>query len=493
MKRNFKYRKSFILLFFSMIFMCQSIVTLVNAESGKTYNEYKKDIIDKIPEYLEKYRTPGIAIAFIHEGAIDEVYSFGYADKKTKVHINSNTIFQAASISKSFTAWGILKLVDSGKISLDDPVEKYLKSWKLPESEYDKDKITIRSLLTHTSGINAINYAGYKPGTKLPTVAESLNSNGKLEIKNEPGEKFLYSGAGYEILEVLIEDVTGQTFSEYMEEEILKPLGMNNSYFEYKPEFNDIMAKPHDVFGKQMPAYIYAEKAAAGLYTNVTDLSKFVLAGIKGNNGELPGRGVIKQEDIEMMYEPFKSHYGFGCSIYELTDGNIAVSHGGDNRGWNSGYMTIPNKSEGIVLLTNSEEGNSVILNVIDSWTTWNTGERQVFYKKVFYQRDLMRNVAIGLSLVLIAYLIILVRSFIKQKRNFISKNNNKKLCNIIKVIVALLLTVGWFVTFYTGTFFGGFVPAPRLTWGFDYISIAVELWGFVLLVSALFPKKKRI
>lgn len=241
--------------------------------------------------------------------------------------MSDDTLFQAGSISKSLTAWGILHLVDEGRISLDDPVGKYLTKWKLPNSEFNNNEVKIRRLLSHTAGLSAHKgYLGVAPGKHLDSIQESLSGKGWLnepvEVTNKPGSETIYSGGGYTILQLVIEEVTGIPFNRYMEEQIMKPLGMKSSSFLQRPE-NRNLSKVYGYFGEEVPSYQFTEQAAAGLKTNVTDMMTLILASMDANN---KGNGVIKSERVEEMQKPVLGENGLG--IFEknyLINGNYFI------------------------------------------------------------------------------------------------------------------------------------------------------------------------
>ena len=153
--------------------------------------------------------------------------------------VDQNTMFPVASISKWVTSFGVMKLVEQGKLDLDTPVDKYLTRWQLPEGDFDNGKVTIRRLLSHSAGlVDGLGYAGFGPGEKVQTLEESLTkaadapyAEGVARVGYEPGSQYRYSGAGYTLLQLLIEEVTGQSFQDYMQAEVLTPLGMKNSIF----------------------------------------------------------------------------------------------------------------------------------------------------------------------------------------------------------------------------------------------------------------------
>jgi len=123
-------------------------------------DDYLLELDEKIPAWLEEFIVPGAAIALIDNGEVIFQKGYGYADVKNQVKINSQTGFNIGSISKTVTAWGVMKLVEDGKIELDSPAEKYLTRWHFPNSDYDVDEVTIRRLLSHTAGLSLHGYPG---------------------------------------------------------------------------------------------------------------------------------------------------------------------------------------------------------------------------------------------------------------------------------------------------------------------------------------------
>ncbi|SDC08800.1 Beta-lactamase [Pelagirhabdus alkalitolerans] len=184
-------------------------------------NKLIGDVEAKTETLLSKYKIPGAAISMIEDGQVTWMGTFGYADLDVNRKVDQNTVFQVASISKSVTALGVMKLVEDGLINLDDPIENYITRWQLPESEYDQKAITVRGLLSHTSGLSVGGgYPGYASNTQLPTLEQSLSGIGggskPVELEHEPGLRYSYSGGGYNLLQLMIEEVTGEDFHSYI-------------------------------------------------------------------------------------------------------------------------------------------------------------------------------------------------------------------------------------------------------------------------------------
>jgi CubicO group peptidase (beta-lactamase class C family) len=164
---------------------------------------------------MEKYRVPGTAASLVRNGEVVWSEGYGLADRDRGVPVTADTVFQVASISKAVTSWGVMRLVESGQLELDAPVEQYLTRWHLPPSNYDASGVTIRRLLSHSAGLSVMGYPGLRPEIQLPSLEESLSGNnggaGEVRIIMEPGTQFSYSGGGFTLLQLIIEEVTGET------------------------------------------------------------------------------------------------------------------------------------------------------------------------------------------------------------------------------------------------------------------------------------------
>ena len=371
--------------FFLFVFLLCFFISTRNANATeKTYFlEFTNEIDQTISRLFKNDGVIGAAVAFINGDTVRSFY-YGYANIENKKRIKPNTIFQVGSISKSVTATGVLKLVEEGKISLDKPVNGYLNNWKLQSSEFDPQKVTIRRLLNHTAGISVSWYPGFHPDSVLPTLEESLSGrisegflgfflNKPVRIIQESGLGFRYSGGGYTILQLLIEDVSGMSFSSFMKAQILSPLKMNSSSFDYPMDHPDELAIGYSGFFIESPSpnYIYTAKAAAGLYSTLSDLVLY----LKTFFGK-QYNAVLDSETIRLMTTPTietdDGYFGLGCHIRVLSDGDQLVSHYGKNRGgWNASYSVLPEKKAGFVFLSNSENGSELRKEIEDKWIAW--------------------------------------------------------------------------------------------------------------------------
>lgn len=337
----------------------------VSGQSDSISLKFGEEINKNVPLLLQKYEEPGLTVALVENCQIAWVRNYGKADVKTATLISSETIFQTGSISKTLTAWGVMKLVEKGKINLDDPIEKHLKRWKLPESQFDKSEVTIRRLLNHTAGISLSSISGVDLGNKLPTLLDELIGNGPsnetIRIISRPGEKFVYSGGGYTILQLLIEDVTGKNFADFMRKEVLKPLKMNNTTFGWSRKIEKNVAIPYKIKGLEPHSHrLYSSVAGAGMYSTATDMATFLTA-----QCTIPGKewenSVISENLFQEMIKKsdVSPAYGFGYEVYPPLNNIAIIGNSGSNLGWKSNFMMLPAKGLGIVVLTNVDEGKT--------------------------------------------------------------------------------------------------------------------------------------
>jgi CubicO group peptidase (beta-lactamase class C family) len=365
-----------------------ALLFLTDAAQAQPSQAFIEAADKSAPGALRDYNVPGLAVALIRNGAVVWMKGYGLADVASAKPITPDTAFNVGSLSKTTTAWGVMRLVERGEVGLDQPVDAYLKGWHLPPSQFDAKQVTIRRVLSHTAGISNHDYHGWDPASPLPPIVDSLSGKtgtGEVRVVSPPGTGHSYSGADYAIMQLLIESVSGLSFQDYMKAEVFKPLGMMDTEFGLPPDFAHIMALPYGPFGEPLPRLRYNEFAAAGLTTTLRDLAIFAAAGLKGPHGAPPGRGVLKPRTLELMQTP-QAHtrwadrdpygpnpqYGLGYTVRpDQFAGQEGVGHGGSNSGWESLLEIIPSTGDGIVVMTDSSSGSAVISTVLCAWRQW--------------------------------------------------------------------------------------------------------------------------
>ena len=387
--------------------------------------EFTAYLDERIPGWMKRYDVPGVTISLIHQGDIVWENAYGYADTEHGIQMTVDTVCRVESISKSVTARGIMRLVEMGMVELDTSISKYLNSWEFPETDFDVDNITIRHLLSHSSGI-PLGTIGleYNPEDEIPSVRESLKR--EVHMVQPSGKSFIYSNPGFNILEVLIEDVTGRPFSEFMTDEILSPLEMITASYEWRADFHTPVPKGYNIRGVPVPNYVYSEKAAGGLFASSRDIARFVAAGML--NGFYSGENILSQSSIRELYTPVikvadiyalvSEYYGLGHFLETLPNGQRAVFSGGHGNGWMTHFHMIPETGEGIVIIMNSSRSWPLISHILSDWAKWN-GYDSVgmgLIKKAITGLWILVSLIMAVSLL---QLIRVIKESLKLKRRF--------------------------------------------------------------------------
>ena len=318
-------------------------------------------------QLMATFKVPGLSVAVVDNFKIDWAKPYGVTEVGADTPVTTDTLFQAASISKAVTASGALYLVEHGKLSLDEDVNKELTTWRLPDNEFTTtQKVTLRRLLSHSAGTTVHGFPGYAVGEAIPTLVQILNGErpaktAPIRVDLVPGTKFRYSGGGITIEQLLIIDVTGKPFPQFMQQAVLGPIGMSNSTFDQPLP---LVLAAHAAAGtladgKPVPGkwHIYPELAAAGLWTTPTDLAKFGIEIALSKNGK--SNRVLSEAITRQMLTPQSEDVGLGP--YLGTGGNpTEFDHAGSNDGFRCIMMMLSNTGQGLAIMTNSDRGMDV-------------------------------------------------------------------------------------------------------------------------------------
>ena len=221
--------------------------------------------------------VPGLAVVVRFASGREIRRCYGTAGEGRPVR--DDTTFQALSISKPVTAMVALTLVDEGRLSLDEPVGRRLRAWRLPADRaggFDVDGITLRRLLSHSAGLNVPGYGWTDPTSRPPAatlLASALNEARTLRLVDAPGARLRYSGAGFSIVELLVEEATGRPFAQVARERLLAPLGVTGGGYEFTSTFAATLATRHDEAGRPLPAGGLLGGAASGLHATAPEVA----------------------------------------------------------------------------------------------------------------------------------------------------------------------------------------------------------------------------
>lgn len=347
----------------------------------------------EVPRLMARDRLPGAAVALIEKAKPLTIKTWGYADESSQSFIRQDSLFNVASISKAVTSWGVMKLVELGQIELDRPVETYLGDWRLPPSPYDHQLVTARRLLSHTAGINsegvkAVDSSAAHYSTidvlegRLPALDERQrqyclqwgidpeHDRDPVAVRFPPGEAFHYANLGFIVLQLLIEKVSGRAFADFMQTEILNPLGMRTASYSPPDPSNPRLATAYRSDGSPLPLYRHAALAAGALYCSIEDLARFACAELNGGENVISRQGLAKLFERQCFAESLEGFdFDTGLGHYRLeVDGKTFVHHTGGVLGWRSVYGVIPQSGHGFCALINSDGGNQFWMELVKSW-----------------------------------------------------------------------------------------------------------------------------
>jgi len=390
--------------FISLDTMGQSVALPSADTSGKIYQvetnlvgttQNEGDSPFTLKDRMARYKIKGVSIAVIRNYKIEWAKGYGWADETTRNPVTDQTLFQAASISKSLNAVGVLKLAQEKKLDLYVDINNYLSTarlgannridsytllngsqlnWKFPYDSLSKGKkITIANLLSHTGGLTVHGFGGYERGTDIPNIVQILDgtppaNSAKIRSMYEPGLKSEYSGGGITISQLIVMNTTHMAYEKYMYENVLEPMGMTSSTFSQFPRRDKraLYATAYDADGKEISGkyHIYPEQAAAGLWTNPTDLAKYIIETQLALDGK--SAKVLDQQWTKTRVTPYLDKSAALGVFIDNRDDTKYFGHGGANEGFRSQYYGSFEDGNGVVIMVNSDNGG-IIPEIVNS------------------------------------------------------------------------------------------------------------------------------
>jgi len=322
-----------------------------------------------ISDYLEAEAIPGLAIGVVRDGRRVYAKGFGVADPETGRAVTSSSLFHLASISKVFVATGVMQLVEAGKIDLDAPVVEYLPYFELDDER--SAEITVRQLLTHTSGMPDVrDYQWGAPERDDEALERYVRGLSGRELRSAPGEECYYSNMAFEVLGDLIAKVSGKTFEAAMHDGILGPLKMSTSTFLESELDPKLRTTPH--VGRRKPEvselypYNRAHAPSSTLHSSVDEMCNWIIACT--GRGALTDAGdesegetrILTSASFDELWKPHVlarrgRHYGLAWMLGDSPRG-LWVFHGGRDPGFRTHLSIFPDEGVGIIILSNYSE-----------------------------------------------------------------------------------------------------------------------------------------
>jgi CubicO group peptidase (beta-lactamase class C family) len=315
---------------------------------------------------------PAVSIAVIDSFRIVYAHGVGVTELGGSTLVDTTTLFQAGSISKPVFATAALRLVEQGRLSLDEDVNAKLTSWRLPDNKFNAtEKVTLRRLLTHTAGLTVWGFPGYASTAPVPTVPQVLDGAkpaNTAAVRNDttPGARWLYSGGGYTVAQLLTSDVTGEPFPQLMRRLVLVPAGMTRSTYENPlpaARARDA-ASGHERIDTPVPGryHTYPEMAAAGLWTTAPELARWAIALSRSYNGTdstllrpATAREMVSAQ-VAVPQQYGGESFGLGVAITGRGD-SIRFGHNGRDEGFVAMMFMYPRLGRGLVIMSNGVSG----------------------------------------------------------------------------------------------------------------------------------------
>jgi CubicO group peptidase (beta-lactamase class C family) len=345
-----------------------------------------------VPGLLRDNGVPGVAVGVVQGGRVAFTRGYGLADRAANRPMTPHTLLNFASISKPVTAWGVLRLVDRGAISLHAPVGPALRRWQLPPSEFDADGVTVARLLSHTAGISVPSAPWFPADTALPSLEQVLRGEaggrGPVAVAHRPGERWIYSGGGYTILQLMVEEASGGPFAEYMRTTLFQPLGMRRTSFAPAAVHGDGVATGYDEQGNPVPPWRMVGTAAGGLYSSVDDFARLLALYARH------GRGILRPATFETMLTAVApvelegvdvggARYALGHGVHRTAAGERVVYHSGGNPGYVAYFLVMPERGDGLVIASNLTAGDgalAVFRRLLQLWSEHSRADLPVLY-----------------------------------------------------------------------------------------------------------------
>ncbi|MBC7850875.1 MAG: beta-lactamase family protein [Chitinophagaceae bacterium] len=396
-------KKTLLLLLFPLYLFAQPGSESITSKISRVENTLSPPVIygDTIPhaniyDRMKATGTKAVSIAVIRNYKIEWAKAYGWADEAEQRKATTETRFQAASISKSLNSLGVLKLAQQGKLDPEADINTYLKSWKFPYDSLAHGKtISVNNLLSHTAGLGVHGFPGYKRGKQLPTAlqvvkGESPVNTARVRSLFEPGKKMQYSGGGTTITQLVVTEITGRAYHEYMLDEVLKPLGMTNSSYQQPPADTTKLATGYYRNGKPVTGkfHVYPEQAAAGLWTTPTDLAKYIIECQLAYEGK--SAKVLNQSWTRKRLTPYiDSNVALGVFI-ENRGGIRYFNHNGGNEAFLCTSYGSLKDGYGVVIMINGDDFSVIgeLLNSVAQVYDWKDFYKPPFKKIVTPAKD---------------------------------------------------------------------------------------------------------
>jgi|KBSMisStandDraft_5_1062788.scaffolds.fasta_scaffold100545_2 CubicO group peptidase (beta-lactamase class C family) len=336
-------------------------------------------------ERMAHYDVPGVSIAVMQDGAIAWARGYGLREKGKPERVDEETVFMGASTSKPVTGFLVMQMVERGVVALDVDINRYLKRWQLPQNEFTRDaQVTLRNILNHTAGLTVNGWPVAPRGRPLPTVFDLLEGR-RPEVSDPGPNEFVmppvrvnkapngtrrYSGGGFLLAQMALEDMTGRSFDALADELVFRPLGMTRTTFQSNPlsdRFALNIASGHGPTSMPLPGgwHVSAEMGAGGIFTTAADYARFHI-GFRNAWLGRPNAILAKELAREMAVRRADGEFGIGWRALGV-GATLRVNHGGSNGGYQSETNSYLESGDGGMVFTNAVPGLFLFCEVLNT------------------------------------------------------------------------------------------------------------------------------
>lgn len=337
-----------------LVLLCLNLQVLSQTKSDR----FVEQLEPLIKQVMRQANMPGFAIAIVEGDKVVYSAGFGLRNLNSKEPITPRSLFHMASITKPFVATSVMQLWEQGKIDLDAPVAIYLPYFRMADERYKK--ITVRQMLGHISGMPDVqDYEWDKPQYDDGALERYVKSLASLPLIAEPGTRRQYSNIAFEVLGDVIAKVSGISFEDYVQKNILEPLGMTESTLLVKKTDPKLLTSPHvrgssyEVEVSKVFPYNRMHSPSSTLYSNVEDMSRWAIANMNG--GELRGRRILRASTYDVMWKPtgeLLPQVGISWFLNKYKEHRV-VTHSGGDTGFVSNLVLLPDQKIAVVMMSN--------------------------------------------------------------------------------------------------------------------------------------------
>lgn len=436
-KKRAIFKEIFIIIICGFVFLMYYYLAFAGYQRVNNTSSFEATFEEEVTHLKRLYDIPAIGIAIVNDNEIEYQKAFGLINIDDAIEYNSNTPIRVQSISKSVTTLAVIKLIEKYDLEVNQPLKEYINLEAFDEFSPEIYQLSLEDLLTHKSGLTLGNiFAMYDPYVEIPSLEKSLKQT--ISFNSSMKSSFNYSNTGYNFLEWIIESVSKQSFEEFVNLEILNPLNMNESTFDY----HKLNIKPsiagYNIAHNPVSMYVYPEKASGELFSTLTDMTRFIdyLASIQASDvlnldSTLKSRMFSTISNDIGVYNYVYDGYGYGFYVEELDNENFAIAHGGQGAGVMSHFHVLPNEQSGIVILTNSQRSWPMIAHILS------------MYRRMYRFEPIKMETLIYVEAASFAVLGCLFGLFVLNIKRLISMIRQKKVTSsLMKSLIALLFAL---------------------------------------------------